>query len=250
MDVKIVVCIKRVPDTGARIRIGPGSDAIDAEGLRYVLNPYDEFALEGALRAGEAADSGEIVLLTLGDSSAEETLRSGLAMGADRAILLEGESTWDGLSTAKRLATAVEEEDPNLVLLGRKAVDDDQEQVGPMVATLLGWSCVSAVSEFEVENGHVRCACAVDGGVQRLRVPLPAVLTVTKGAYEPRIASMKGIMAAKRKPLERLGSDAVPSSVTLRSLDLPPERTAGEVLDGGPDAVPELARILRKEGLI
>ncbi len=251
--VNIIVCVKRVPDTGTRIRIARGGSAIDPEGLRHVMNPYDEFALEAGLRTREAVGEGEVTAVSLGDAQSEETLRAALALGADRAILIEGTVTHDGLATAKVLASVIEEDRAELILLGKKAVDDDQEQVGPMLATLLGWSCASAVSQFELEGGHgsVRCARAVEGGTQYVRLPLPSVLTITKGAFEPRFASMKGIMAAKRKPLERRPAKAVASRLRLRSLELPPERSGGEFIGEGAGAVPELVRILRdEEGLI
>lgn len=244
---KIVVCVKRVPDTETRIRIGPDGRSIDPSGVKYVLSPYDEFALEAALRTREAAGEGEVVALSLGDASSGESLRSALAMGADRAVLLEGEVTADGLATAQALAAAVESEAADLVLLGIRAADDDQQQVGPMLGTLLRRPCITGVREFSLEAGQVVAVREVDGGSETVEAPLPAVLSITKGAFEPRYASLKGIMAAKRKPMDTAAGAAGASRLEVMSLELPPPRPAGRVVGEGPEAVKELVRLLRDE---
>ncbi len=243
----IIVCVKRVPDTETRIRVGDDGTSIDPSGVKYVLSPYDEFAVEAALRVREARGEGEVTVVTLGDDASQETLRSALAMGADKALLLQGEATADGLATARALAAEIETADPSLVLLGVKAADDDQQQVGPMLATLLGRPCATAVSGFELSDASVTCHSEVEGGTQVLELPLPAVLTITKGEYEPRYASLKGIMAAKRKPLETKEAQTAPSRLQVRTMELPPERSAGRIVGEGPDAVPELVRLLREE---
>jgi electron transfer flavoprotein beta subunit len=243
----IVVCIKRVPDTETRIRVGSDGISIDPSGVKFVMSPYDEFALEGALQAREAGAAEAVTLLTAGESAAVETLRQGLAMGADRAVLLEGEFGMDGLATAKSLAAELSGVDAPLVLLGVKAADDDQQQVGPMLATLLDRPCATAVSEFELRDGSVVCRREVEGGAESVELPLPAVVTITKGAYEPRYVSIKGIMAAKRKPLEQKPATEESARLTVRGLELPPARPEGRVVGEGPDAVPELVRLLRDE---
>ncbi len=243
----IIVCVKRVPDTETRIRVGGDGTSIDPSGVKYVLSPYDEFAVEAALRLKEARGEGEVTVVSLGDDASQETLRTALAMGADRAVLLQGEVTPDGLATARGLAAEIGESDPPLVLLGVKAADDDGQQVGPMLATLLGRPCATAVSSFEVTDESVVCRSEVEGGTRVLELPLPAVVTITKGEYEPRYASLKGIMAAKRKPLEKKEAQTGPSRLRVKAVELPPERTAGRIVGEGPDAVPELVRLLREE---
>ncbi len=243
----ISVCVKRVPDTETRIRVGGDGTSIDPGGVKYVVSPYDEFAVEAALRLKEAQGAGEVVTVSLGDEAGQDVLRTTLAMGADRAVLLKGEVTPDGLATAKALAAELEGHDAPLVLLGVKAADDDQQQVGPMLATLMGRPCATAVSSFQVEGDTVRCRREVEGGTELVELPLPAVLTITKGEYEPRYASLKGIMAAKKKPLEIRDAAAAPSRIRVESMELPPERSAGRIVGEGPDAVPELVRILREE---
>ncbi len=244
---KIIVCVKRVPDTETRIRIGQDAKAIDAAGVKFIVSPYDEFAVEAALRARESGAADDVTLLTLGDASSQETLRAGLAMGADRAVLLEGSTSMDGLATAKALAAEVSGADASLVLLGVRAADDDQQQVGPMLGTLLQRACVTGVTEFDLSDGKVVCRREVEGGSEVVEADLPAVLTITKGAYEPRYASLKGIMAAKRKPLEQKPGAVGEARIAVERMEYPPERTAGKVVGEGPDAVPELVRLLREE---
>lgn len=243
----VIVCVKRVPDTETRIRIGDGSTTIDPSGVKFIMSPYDEFAVEAALRTKEAAGAGEVTLVTLGDDACQETLRAGLAMGADKAVLLQGESSTDGLATAKALAAELEGADAPLVLFGIKAADADQQQVGPMTAVLLGRPCVTGVASYEIGDGTVTCHREVEGGVEVVEAQLPAVLTITKGTYEPRYASLKGIMAAKRKPLEQKPAAAAEGRITVERLEYPPERAAGKIVGEGPDAAPELVRLLRTE---
>ncbi len=243
----VIVCIKRVPDTETRVRIGSGGTEIDPAGVKYIVSPYDEFAVEAALRLVEKSGSGEVTVVTVGDASSGETLRSALAMGAHRAVLLKGDVTQDGLSTARALAAELEGADAPLILLGVKAADDDQQQVGPMLATLLGRPCATAVADFEVSGGSVSAHREVEGGAEVVELPLPAVLTITKGAFEPRYASLKGIMAAKKKPLEEKEAQVPAPRLRVRELELPPARAAGRFVGEGADAVPELVRRLREE---
>jgi len=247
LAVNIIVCVKRVPDTETRIRIGEDGTSIDPSGVKFIISPYDEFAVEAALRTKESSGEGEVTVITVGDSAAQETLRAGLAMGADKAVLLEGTSTMDGLATAKTLAAELSDVDAPLILMGVKAADDDQQQVGPMVGTLLERACVTGVTEFELGDGKVVCQREVEGGVEVVEAKLPALLTITKGAYEPRYASLKGIMAAKRKPLEQKEAQGAEGRLSVARYEYPPERAAGKVVGEGPDAVPELVRLLREE---
>lgn len=247
---KITVCIKRTPDTEARIRIGEDGRSIDPGGVKYIVSPYDEFAVEAALRTKEAAGEGEVTIVSLGDAAAAEQVRSALAMGADRGVLLQGQVTMDGLVTARALAAELEASDPPLVLLGVKAADDDQQQVGPMLATLMGRPCVTAVADFQVEEQTVTCHREVEGGAEVVEVDLPAVLTITKGPFEPRYASLKGIMAAKRKPLEQKEANVPDARLVVEALEYPPERPEGRIVGEGPEAVPELVRLLREEARV
>lgn len=244
---KSIVCIKRVPDTETRIKIGGDNASVDLSGVKYVVNPYDEFAVEAALQLKESQGSGEVTTLTIGDAGAAEQLRSTLAMGADKAVLLKGDVSLDGLATARVLAEELRGAGADLILFGMKAVDDDQQQVGPMVAELLGLPCVTMVMEVQVEGDKIVCHREIEGGVEVVEAPLPAVVTVTKGKYEPRYASLKGIMAAKKKPLEEKDAQVGESRVVVRRMSLPPERPEGRIVGEGVEAVPELVRLLRDE---
>jgi len=246
----VIVCVKRVPDTETRIRIGDGANVIDPTGVKFIMSPYDEYAVEAALRTKESAGSGEVTLVTLGDDAAQETLRAGLAMGADRGVLLSGSVTMDGLATAKALAAELKSRTAPLVLFGVKAADDDQQQVGPMTATLLDLPCVTGVASFEVRGDRVLCQREVEGGVEVVETSLPAVLTITKGTYDPRYASLKGIMAAKKKPLEPKPATVAESNLAVEKLSYPPERAAGRIVGQGPGAAADLVRLLREEAKV
>ncbi|MEC7833650.1 MAG: electron transfer flavoprotein subunit beta/FixA family protein [Gemmatimonadota bacterium] len=243
----VSVCIKRVPDTEAHIRIDQTGTDIDNAGIKYIISPYDEFAIEAGLRVKEKMEGGEVSLLTVGTNEAQETLRNGLAMGADKATLLRADSYMDGLGTAKALAVELRDSDAQLILFGVKAAGSDQQQVGPMVATLLDIPCVTEISSFEFGEGVVTCQRQIEGGIEVVEVDLPAVLTITKGEYEPRYASLKGIMAAKRKPLEEREADFSQPGIHIERLNEPTTRGSGCILEDGPDAAAELVRLLREE---
>lgn len=247
---KTTVCIKRTPDTETRIRVAEDGRSVDPSGVKFIVSPYDEFAVEAGLRMRDAAGEGEVTVMALGEAAASEQLRAALAMGADRAVLLKGDVTMDGLATAKVLAGELESQDPDLILFGVKAADDDQQQVGPMTATLLGMPCVTAVGSFELGDGVVVCHREVEGGTEVVEARLPAALTITKGAFEPRYASLKGIMAAKRKPLDEKDAAPEPARLVVEALDPPPARPAGRVVGEGAEAVPELVRLLREEAKV
>ncbi len=247
---KIVVCIKRVPDTEARIKIADDRTSIDPTGVKFVISPYDEFALEAALRLKEAKGEGEVVVITVGEAASAEQLRSALAMGADRAVLLQGQPTLDGSATARALAAEIQAIGPDLVLCGMKAVDDDQQQVGSMLAEYAGLPSVSVVDEFELRDGKATCHREIEGGVEIVEVALPAVITMTKSKQEPRYPSLKGIMAAKKKPLDEKAAQLPASRVQVRELAYPAQRPAGRIVGQGADAVGELVRLLKEEAKV
>jgi electron transfer flavoprotein beta subunit len=245
--VRIAVCLKRVPDTTTKIVLAPDGKSIDEAGVKFVPNPYDEYALEEALKLREAAGTGETVVYSLGGDAAQETIRTALAMGFDRGVLLQAAGTADGLEVARALALELKGGSYDLILFGKLAVDDCNHQVGVMVAELLGLPCVTSVAHLTVANGALEAEREVEGGVEVATAALPAVLTCDKGLNTPRLPSLKGIMAAKKKPLDvkptRLGA----GTVTALGLSLPPERKAGQIVGEGADAVPVLIRLLREE---
>ena len=248
---KIAVCIKRVPDTETRVRVGADGVSIDESGVKFILNPYDEYGIEEALQRREKAGGGEVVVIALGPDAAQETIRSALAMGADRGVLLKADKIPpDALAVAKALAAELKDGGYDLVLFGKVAVDDSNHAVGPMVAGLLGLPCVTAIAKLELEGNKGVAEREIEGGVEVVEFTLPAVLTAEKGLNTPRYPALKGIMAAKKKPVEIKPAALGEARVTVTSLDLPPERKAGRILGEGPDVVPELVRLLRTEAKV
>jgi electron transfer flavoprotein beta subunit len=248
--VKIAVCIKRVPDTETRVRIGADGVSIDESGVKFIVNPYDEYGIEEALQRRDKA-GGEVVVIALGADAAQETIRAALAMGADRGVLLKADQVpADALAVARALAAELKDGGYDLVLFGKMAVDDYNHAVGPMVAELLDLPCVTAVSKLELDGGKGVAEREVEGGVEVVEFALPAVLTAEKGLNTPRYPALKGIMAAKKKPIEVKPAALGAARVTVTSLGLPPERKAGRILGEGPDVVPELVRLLRTEAKV
>ena len=248
---KIAVCVKRVPDSETRIKIAADGRSIDESGVKFVLNPYDEYAVEEALRRKESAGSGEVVVIALGPEAAQETIRTALAMGADRGVLLKTEQrVLDPLVVARALVAEIKDGGYDLVLFGKLAVDDYHHAVGPMVAELLGLPGVSAAARLELGDGKGTAEREVEGGVEVVEFPLPAVLTADKGLNEPRYPALKGIMAAKKKPLEVKPVTLEAGGFEALELALPPERKPGRILGEGPDAVPALIAALRTEAKV
>jgi electron transfer flavoprotein beta subunit len=246
----IIVCIKRVPDSEGRIAVGGDGTSVDTQGVKFVLNPYDEFAVEEALKLKEAAGAGSVTVITLGGDDSKETLRTALAMGADQAILLKGKPSVDGLGTAEKLAEAIAGREYDMILFGKQAIDDDNLQVPAMVAELLGVPSATVVVSLMVDGKSARAEREVEGGHEIVEFDLPAIVAAQKGLNEPRYASLKGIMAAKKKPLEEVDMGDAESRLEVVQVMNPPERTAGEIVGEGADAVPELVRKLREEAKV
>lgn len=247
---KIAVCLKRVPDTTTKIVIAADRKSIDESGVKFVPNPYDEFALEEAIKLKETAGGGETVVIALGSAASAETIRTALAMGIDRGILLQSAGSPDGFEVAKALAAELKGGDYDLILFGKMAVDDYNHQVGVMVAELLDRPCISTVAHLTVANGSIEAEREIEGGIELVTCSLPAVLTCDKGLNNPRLPSLKGIMAAKKKPLETKPVSLGAGTFELLGLTLPPERSAGKIVGEGPDAVPLLVNLLRSEAKV
>jgi len=219
--------------------------------VKFVMNPYDEFAVEEALRRKEKAGAGEVAVLCLGPAAAQETIRTALAMGADRGILLEADKIpADPFEVAKVIAAELKSTSWDLILFGRMAIDDYNHQVGPLVAELLGLPCVTTVSHLEIEGSKGVAEREIEGGIEVVEFPLPAVLTADKGLNEPRYPALKGIMAAKKKPLEVKPVQVGGGSLDVVALTPPPERKEGRIVGEGAGAVPELIRVLREEAKV
>ena len=242
---KIAVCVKRVPDSETRVKIAADGKSLDEAGVKFVMNPYDEFAVEEGLRRGE------VTVLSLGPAAAQETIRTALAMGADRGILLQTDKIpADAFETARIIAAELKTASWDLILFGRMAIDDYSHQVGPLVAELLGLPCVTAVSHLDIDGTTGVAEREIEGGIEVVEFPLPAVLTADKGLNEPRYPALKGIMAAKRKPLEVKPVQPGPGSLEVIALTPPPDRKEGKIVGEGAAAVGELVRLLREEAKV
>jgi len=248
---KIAVCIKRVPDMDLRFAIGAGGKALDPAGLKYDIADFDGYAVEVGLRLVEQQGPGEVVVVSVGPTAVQETLRKALGMGADRAIQLSAEDVpFDGMAIARALAAELKDGGYDLVLFGRMATDSANQTVGPMTAHLMGVPCVSAVSKLDIAAGKGRAERQLEGASETVEFPLPAVVAIDEGVARPRLPSLKGIMAAKKKPLEVKPAQLGEARLTVQSIALPPDRPPGRIVGEGADAVPELVRLLQTEAKV
>jgi electron transfer flavoprotein beta subunit len=248
---KIAVCLKRVPEMELRFSIAVDRKSLEQVGLKYEISDFDGYALEVGLQLVERAGAGEVTVLCLGPDGVQETLRKALAMGAARAVQLKADEVpFDGLAIAEALAAELKAGAYDLILFGRMATDTASGTVGPMTAQLLDLPCVTAVSHLELVDGRGTARRDLEGATETLQFPLPAVLTIDEGIARPRLATLKGIMAAKKKPLDVRPAQLGKVNLTVETMALPPERTGGRIVGEGPDAVPELVRLLRTEAKV
>ena len=249
---KIAVCVKRVPDMEQRFKIAGSGTSVDEAGLKYTMSDFDEWAVEAALQLNEKHGGGEITVVSLGPDAVQEIIRKALAMGADRGVQLKADAApFDGLATARALAAELQGGEYDLILFGKLAVDTSAGVTGPMVAELLDLPCVTTVSKLDVANGRGRAERALEGAVEVVEFPLPAVVTVDQGlVVQARYPALKGIMAAKKKPLDVKPAQLGEQSVTVTKMELPPERAAGRIVGEGAAAVPELVRLLREQAKV
>jgi len=247
---EILALVKRVPATDSKIKVGSDGKNIDPAGVEFVLNPYDEHAVEQALKSKESL-GGTVTVLCYGPAAAQKDLRTCLAMGADKAILLkEGDQAVDGHSLSKLFAEKAKEGGYEIIFCGVQSVDNDDGQVGPRLASLLSWACVTDASSFELTENAWKAERDIEGGREVVSGGLPVVVTCNKGLNEPRYPNLKGIMAAKKKPLEELELAAGESQTEIVALTPPPERPAPTILGEGADAVAALMDKLQNEAKV
>jgi electron transfer flavoprotein beta subunit len=259
-----LVCIAYVPDTETKIRIAAGGRAIDESDVKWIVSPYDEYALETALKTKESG-GGTVTVVSLGQERAKTGLRECLARGADEAVWIDQKdlADIDALAVAKNLAAVVKDGSYDLVWFGQKGVGGDESLVGPMVAELAGLPHVGSIVKFALKDGAVSCDREIEGAHEHVECPLPCVLTAQKGLNEPRYASLKGIMAAKKKSLQERPAAAHPATSRVRKLELPPPPKPCHFVPGGDPkssaegaaadpagAARELARLLREEAKV
>jgi electron transfer flavoprotein beta subunit len=254
ISMKVLVPVKRVVDFNVKVRVRPDGSGVDTANVKMSMNPFDEIAVEEAVRLKEKGTVTEIIAVSCGVTACQETLRTALAMGADRAILVESTIELQPLAVAKLLKAIVDKEMPQLVILGKQAIDDDANQVGQMLAALLGWPQATFASKIDItdEGGQKRATVKreIDGGLETLAMMLPAVITADLRLNEPRYATLPNIMKAKKKPLEvtkpeTLGVDVTPRLTTLKVVEPPKRKGGGKVADAK-----ELVAKLRNEAKV
>ena len=241
---KVLVPVKRVIDANIKVRVKSDQSGVELNNVKMAMNPFCEIAVEQAIRLKESGSVEEIIVVTAGAAQGQETLKTGLAMGADRAILIETEEAPEPLAVAKLLKAVVDSEGPGLVILGKQAIDGDNNQTGQMLAALLGWSIGTFISNLVVEEGVVKVTREVDGGLEKLELVPPAVVTVDLRLNEPRYASLPNIMKAKKKPLDTFSPSDLDVDVTPRteliSVVEPPAREAGVRVGSAEELVEKL----------
>jgi electron transfer flavoprotein beta subunit len=247
---KVLVAVKRVVDFNVKVRVKTDGSGVETANVKMSMNPFDEIANEEAIRLREAGKAEEVVAVSLGEAKCQETLRTALAMGADRAIHVQTDAELQPLAVAKLLKAVVEREQPGLVILGKQAIDDDSNQTGQMLAALLGWAQGTFASKLELADGELLVTREVDAGLEKVALKMPAVITTDLRLNEPRYASLPNIMKAKKKPIdvltpEELGVDVTPRLKILR-VEEPSKRQAGAKVA----SVAELVEKLRSEAKV
>jgi electron transfer flavoprotein beta subunit len=241
---KVLVPVKRVIDYNVKARVKPDQSGVDLANVKMSMNPFCEIAIEEAVRMKEKGAATEVVAISIGPIQAQETLRTALAMGADRAILLQTDQDLEPLAVAKALASVVAEEKPDVVMMGKQAIDGDNNATGQMLSALLGWPQATFASKIELEGGKAKVTREVDGGLQTVELDLPAVITADLRLNEPRYASLPNIMKAKKKPLDvkevgALGVDVAPRLKVLKVTE-PPKRAGGVKVENAAELVNKL----------
>ena len=247
---KVLVPVKRVIDYNVKIRVKADQTGVETANVKMSMNPFDEISVEEAVRMKEAGTADEVIAVSVGPQQCQETIRTALAMGADRGILVQTDDEVEPLAVAKILKLLVEREEPTLVIVGKQAIDDDSNQTGQLLAALLGWSQATFASKIETADGSAQVTREIDGGLETIKIKLPAIVTTDLRLNEPRYASLPNIMKAKKKPIDtttpdELGVDVTPRLKTLKVVD-PPKREAGVKVE----SVAELLDKLKNEAKV
>ena len=249
---KVLIAVKRVIDYNVKIRVKADNSGVDEANVKMSMNPFDEIAVEEAIRLKEAGTASELIVVSCGEAPASETIRTGLAMGADRGVLVETDAELQPLAVAKLLKAVAEKEGAEMIVLGKQAIDDDFNQTGQMLAALLGWPQGTFASKLDISEGSASVMREIDGGLETVSLKLPCVVTTDLRLNEPRYAKLPDIMKAKKKPLEHLTPQAlginITSSLTLLSISEPPARAAGILVASTEELVNKLrheARVIK-----
>jgi electron transfer flavoprotein beta subunit len=246
---KIAVCVSHVPDTASKIKISPDGKSIDPGGITFVLNPYDEFAVEEALKTKEKL-GGDVTVYSVGGDNNKESIRKALAMGADNGVLLKTTTTPDSFAVAEALAGELKGASYDLIFFGKQSVDYDNSITGQLTAELLEYNCISVVVSLTIDGNKITAEREIEGGKELVETTLPAIITAQKGLNEPRYASLKGIMAAKKKVIEEKNITAAGNRTEILKLKTPPPKKAGRIIGTDVSAVHELVTLLREEAKV
>ena len=248
--VNIAVCIKQVPDTETKIKINENKQWINENEINFILNPYDELAIEEGLKLKEA-NNGVVTIISLGPERVAASIRSALAMGADKAIHIKSEKNpTDAMVVAKALAEILKVGNYDIILTGKQAIDDDQAQVAALLSEILAIPAVTVVTKLEINDRQVVAHRQIEGGFEEVVCNLPVIVSAQRGLNEPRYASLKGIMTAKRIPIDEKNIPLSDDRILIREINYPPEKPAGKIVGQGAEAVPELIRLLREEAKV
>lgn len=245
----ILVCISQVPDTTTKIAIGPDGASLNPAGVKFILNPYDEFAIETGLRLREQ-HGGTVTTITVGPDTAKEILRTALAMGSDTAVHVKDDSRADSYVVAASLAEYATETKPDMVVFGRQSIDHDSFSIPTMVAELLSWPDITMVSSLTVDGSNVAAEADIEGGKQSVTCDLPCVISTQKGIYDPRYPKLPDIMKAKSKPITERAASATTPRISVTTMTLPESKRLGKILGDSPADVQELVRLLHEEAKV
>ena len=245
----ILVCVSRVPDTATRVNIGSDGKSIEKQGIKFVVNPYDEIALEEGLRLREK-NGGEVTAITVGTDTNKDILRTSLAMGVDKAVVIKGEENFDSFYVATNIADYAKETSPDIIILGKQSVDFDSLQIPSMLAELLGMPSVSVVSKLEINDGKAVAERDIEGGTEIVEVTMPCVISAQKGLNEPRYPKLPDIMKAKSKPIDEKDAIASESRTSILSMELPTKQRIGKILGSEETDIDEIVRLLHEESKV
>lgn len=244
----ILVCISRVPDTATKITIADSGNSIEEKGVKFTVNPYDEFAIEEGLQIKSKIAGSSVTALTVGTDDNKDVLRTALAMGVDKAVLVKGsDQPADSFYVAKNIANYVNEHKPDLVLMGRQSIDYDSLQMPSLVGELADYPSVSVVSALEIADGKAKAERDIEGGKEIVEITLPAVISAQKGLNSPRYPKLPDIMKAKRKPIDEIDAEQTDSKVSVLSMELPRSERVGKILGDSDEDIAEVVRALKED---
>ncbi|HMQ68461.1 MAG TPA: electron transfer flavoprotein subunit beta/FixA family protein [Ignavibacteria bacterium] len=247
---KIIVCVSIVPDSTTKVKISENGRSIDSSGVSYILNPYDEFAVEEALKLKEK-NGGEVIAVAYGTDRSKEALKKSFQMGADKGVLIKSaDDNFDSYTVAKNLSEYIKDQNADVILFGKQSIDFDGLLVPSMVSEILNLPCISVVVKLEIDNGKVKAEREIEGGKEIVESSLPVIIGAQKGLNEPRYPNLKSIMAAKSKPIEEVSNFYSGNKADIIDMKLPPAKSGGKIFTNGKEDIPELVRLLREEAKV